>query len=347
MPYLAARQARAARLHSRDNPYRPANAGVTKWEAQQPALFPQYTDDSLIDTFLLERRRLGFAPGTLKNNRANLRAFAAYFPPNSLTDPYVINAESISLYLDSRGLTASRSRYNLIKLLQKFYGCLVLHGVTEYNPTADLPVPKLHRYLPHPIPELELAVALDEAWPNHLMHAWLTLGAFAGLRVAEMADLRADALADVGNGPVLRVRGKGQKERLIPAHAAVVAALSRYRAQCPPRTAVMFTRPLDDKHFPGRPFTPKSISARISTHLSRCTPDTPHTAHSLRHRFATQALTACGDLRVVQELLGHADPGTTAIYTYVAVGRLVDAVQSIPAPTLSPRSVTDDLSDIY
>lgn len=292
------------------------------------------TEDALA-AYLLDRRRRNFSPATLKNHRTHVLCLARTLSGlgfDSVLDPRVTAAD-IADHLDSRGLEG-RSRYTTSKALQAFYRFCADAGLIAHDPTVDLALPRVTRYLPHPIPESELAFALSQS-SSPRMYAWLVLCAFAGLRVSEIAGLRADALVDLGNGLVLRIRGKGvggeSKERLIPAHRLVLAALTRYPADAHGRAGRWFLRPQDARHSPGRPYTPRQVSDAIAAHLRRCNPATTHTAHSLRHRFATVTLAACGDLRVVQELLGHADLSTTSVYTQVAIGRLVDAVHAIPA----------------
>lgn len=171
-------------------------------------------------------------------------------------------------------------------------------GLREDNPALDLPKPRVPRRSPRPISEDSLRLALCRA--NPAVRVWLILGAWAGLRCCEMAALDAQ---DVLDG-ALHVRGKGGHERMVPVGPALLRELHRYRM---PRTGPIF------RTTTGHRFTADAISARINEHLHEL--GLPDTAHALRHRYATQMYQRSRDIRMVQSLLGHASPTTTAIYT--------------------------------
>lgn len=175
------------------------------------------------------------------------------------------------------------------------------------------------RGLPRPIGEQDLAMAIAAAVEP--VRCWLTLAAYQGLRAGELAWLdRADVLDRVRE-PALRVRGKGGgTERLLPLGRTGLAALRAYGL---PRSGPVFRDPA------GRSFSPRQVSQRCNRHLHAV--GVQETLHQCRHRFAIEALAAVGtgNVRVVQELLGHASPATTAIYTWVAPVRAVEAVTAL------------------
>ncbi|MCD6340220.1 MAG: tyrosine recombinase XerC [Verrucomicrobia bacterium] len=141
----------------------------------------------------------------------------------------------------------------------------------------------------------------------------------AGLRISELCGLRAE---DVNwEEQLLRVRGKGRKERLAPVGAPALEALRFYWSRLPAPPAGQ------DPAFPGRfgdgrPITPRAFQARLKKHLAACGLDPAITPHKLRHSFATHLLNAGADLRSVQEMLGHAHLSTTQIYTHITVRHL-------------------------
>lgn len=153
--------------------------------------------------------------------------------------------------------------------------------------------------LPRPISEPDLAVAIDQA--DRLMAAWLTLAAYAGLRCAEIAGLVRSDVIEADH--LLRIMGKGRKERLVPMGDKVAAALDAYGL---PRRGPVFTRPR------GSAYPPAMVSREIAIYLESRGIDA--TAHQLRHRFGTRAYRASRDLRLVQELMGHGSPVVTAGY---------------------------------
>lgn len=159
----------------------------------------------------------------------------------------------------------------------------------------------------------DMARAIDQAGPR--MRAWLTLMGYAGLRCAEVAALERGWLMP----GALRVTGKGGHERVVPLHPSVVAALAG--VQFPPSGPVF-------RNAEGRPFTAKDISRRVGAYLDGL--GIAATAHQGRHHFGTVAYRHSRDLRAVQQLLGHADPATTAGYAAVDAHDLADVVASIP-----------------
>ena len=139
----------------------------------------------------------------------------------------------------------------------------------------------------------------------------LHLAAFAGLRCAEIAALRSEDI----NGDMMLVNGKGGKQRVVPVHPLIHAAL---RAVHAPAYGSIFD------------MLPWQVSHAIRGHLTAC--GISASAHQLRHWFATTAYEQSGhDLRMVQDLLGHSSPTTTAVYTRWARGRSLDVVTSMTA----------------
>lgn len=256
--------------------------------------------------------RRGLAAGTIARRRLVLERFGGWLSPRLLLDA---TTEDVEQFLDSLNLGSSRTRYCWISHLHCFYEWAISEGRAEADPTGRIVRPKLRRLLPRPVGEGDLALALERA--EGTMAAWLTLAAYAGLRVSEIARLD---VPDVDmTTRVLRVTGKGSKERIVPMHQLVEVELRHWLWGR--RSGAVFRRPRGGR-YPGA-----MVSREGSLYLASCGVDAK--MHQLRHRFATQALEATGDLRAVQELLGHASPATTAIYTQVTAQRLRSVVDRI------------------
>jgi integrase/recombinase XerC len=161
-----------------------------------------------------------------------------------------------------------------------------------------------------------------EDWIAARDTAVLTLLYGCGLRISEALGLTASALP---LGEVLRITGKGGKERLVPVLPAARAAVARYAALCPwplDRGAPLFrgTR--------GGPLSPRIVQAGMERLRARLGLPATATPHALRHSFATHLLAAGGDLRTIQELLGHASLSTTQGYTGVDAARLMQVYRA-------------------
>jgi integrase/recombinase XerC len=154
----------------------------------------------------------------------------------------------------------------------------------------------------------------------------LLLAAYEGLRACEIARLRREDVRDNDSPETIVVLGKGSKERVLPASQRVLMAL---HAHGMPNRGPIFTM-WTNQGPTRRPITPHRVSATCNAYLQEI--NAGATLHQLRHRFATQALRMSGgDLRMVQELLGHAGPDTTAIYTQWQTSRAAGVIDALAA----------------
>jgi integrase/recombinase XerC len=196
--------------------------------------------------------------------------------------------------------------------LRAFYSWMVAAGHVDRSPAAALPVVKVPRAVPHPTPEAGYRWAVRMA-DRPIRLAIVLAGAY-GLRRGEVARARReDVVEDVTGGWSLLVLGKGGHERAVP----LLDEVARLILSMPPGWLFPSARR------PGAHLTPAHLAKLVAAELPA-----GYTMHSLRHRCATVAYGATGDLRAVQELLGHAKPETTAIYTAVpgaAIRRAVEA----------------------
>jgi site-specific recombinase XerD len=207
---------------------------------------------------------------------------------------------------------------------RQFYAWAVGEHLLEENPAARLVTPKVGRRLPRPIGESALYAALVGA-PERI-RPWLVLAGWAGLRAKEIALLRRECVMDTLAAPVLLIAAdatKGRNERIVPMCAFVLAALCEYGL---PGSGWMFRR-RDGRPGPNQPWM---VSHLANEYLHSA--GIAETLHQLRHRFGTETYRATKDLRVVQELMGHASPKTAAGYAAFANGSAIAAVDALPVP---------------
>jgi site-specific recombinase XerD len=301
--------------HLRTGPSGPTRPGSLKFGSVDVDLVAVADiNEAIIGGHLRELHRRGLAPATIAMRQRCALRLAEWMAPATLAEA---TAGDIELFLDSRELSP-RTRYGWCSNLHRVFDWAVRHELLDRDPTVRVIRPKTDRLYPRPISDHDLAEAIQRA-PSSTMRAWLLLGSLAGLRVSEIAGLkRSDILeADM----LLRIFGKGRKERIVPMHDAVLEALHAYGI---PRFGPVFVRP----HGPA--YTSSMVSRWIGAYLESIEIDA--TAHQLRHWFGTNTYRECRDLRTVQELLGHSSPSTTAVYTALSPERAREAVDALAMP---------------
>lgn len=222
------------------------------------------------------------------------------------TDPWSLTTEQLLTYLAGQGW-AAETRRAYRGSLRSFYAWAQATGRRADSPAHLLPPVKVPRRLPRPTPDAYYREALIVA--DERQRLMIHLAAICGLRRGEIAKARREDVVPDLVGHSLRVLGKGGHERLVP----LPRSLARQLQEMPP--GWFFPSPA------GGHLTPHHVGKLVS----RCLPE-GWTTHTLRHRCATVAYAAKHDLRAVQELLGHAKPETTAIYTQVPQDAVRDAV---------------------
>ena len=273
------------------------------------------------DSQLVER---GLGSNTIAAYRSDLRAFAAFLEERQL-DLLNVKRADIMDYLASRVTdgSSSRSAARLLSALRRFYAWCLQQGLVTDNPTALVRSPSLGRPLPKVITESEVQALLHAPVVSEDLglrdRAMLELLYGCGLRVSELVGLTV-AQVNIQQG-VLRVWGKGNKERLIPVGDICADWLKRYLESARPslirgNTDVLF---LSNR---GAGMTRQAFWYRIRAHGLAAGIRTQLSPHILRHAFATHLVNHDADLRVVQLLLGHSSLSTTQIYTHVAQERL-------------------------
>jgi integrase/recombinase XerC len=286
---------------------------------------PAGTADAPVEQFLryLAVERAASAH-TLRSYRSDLADCAAFLAARQLGTLVGADARTLRAYLAAlheRGL-ARTSIARRLAALRSFFRFLVRRGRATANPAREVATPKLPKTLPAYLPIDESDALLRAAPPptagSARDRAILELLYATGIRVAELAGLDVEdvSLGDWREGAV-RVLGKGRKERIVPVGRKAVEALQAYLGSRGGGPLFLNER--------GGRLTVRSVHrivrgrARMAGLHRRVSP------HTLRHTFATHLLDAGADLRLIQELLGHASLSTTQRYTHVDLRRLMDA----------------------
>lgn len=209
--------------------------------------------------------------------------------------------------------------------LRSFFRFCCREGMTATNPAKALRTPRAGQRLPHFLGTEQIAILLEAPPANEPLglrdRAILETLYSAGLRVAELASLNVDNWDR--DADILRVIGKGRKERIAPVGRYAATALSRWIAvRQPDPTAPMIQQSAMFLNKRGRRLTTRSVGRMLEKYLAQTGLDRLTTPHTLRHSFATHLLDGGADLRSVQELLGHKSVTTTQIYTHVSTKRL-------------------------
>jgi integrase/recombinase XerD len=289
------------------------------------------TDDVLIhpeieryiDAMWMEK---GLSDNTLVSYRRDLKQFDDWLGKCKGSSVLRADRSQLQAYLGARleQGQSQRSTARFMSCMRGFYHYLLREGRITVDPTLDVDSPKLGRPLPKSLSEAEVdrllqAPDLDVAL-EHRDRTMLELLYACGLRVSELTSLQ---LVQVSvNQGVVRVFGKGNKERLVPMGEEALDWLQRYLAG--PRGELLKGIPCDVL-FPsrlGRQMTRQTFWYRIKIYAQRAGINKDLSPHTLRHAFATHLLNHGADLRVVQMLLGHSDLSTTQIYTHVAKQRM-------------------------
>lgn len=279
--------------------------------------------ERFIDAMWIEK---GLSDNTLHAYRRDLRQFDAFLTSEGAGSILEASRADLQRYLGSRlGSGGSqRSAARLMSCLRGFYRYQMREGRVTVDPTLDVDSPRLGRPLPRSLSEMDvekLLAAPDIDDPLGCRdRAMLELLYACGLRVSELTSLQMSQVSL--NQGVLRVFGKGSKERLVPMGEEALYLLQRYLREARPE---LLRGIPGDAVFPsrrGRQMTRQTFWYRIKIHARAAGITRSLSPHTLRHAFATHLLNHGADLRVVQMLLGHSDLTTTQIYTHVARQRL-------------------------
>jgi len=289
-----------------------------------------------VETFLeMLAAERGVSRNTTDAYRRDLADLAVFLARRGQGIPAEADSTALRAYLallSDAGMAASTQARRL-SALRQFYRFLVGDGIRPDDPSAVLDSPRRVRALPKVMAETEVGTLLDlvhedETAEGRRLTCLLELLYATGLRVSELVSLPWPLPREQGS--FLRVRGKGNKERLVPIGAAAHAALDAY-LDIRPRflkedeaSRWLFPSRGDSGHITRQAFALwlKEAALKAGLDPAKLSP------HVLRHAFASHLLAHGADLRAVQQLLGHADISTTQIYTHVMAERLKALVQS-------------------
>ena len=268
----------------------------------------------------------GLARNTLDAYRRDLAQFGQWLKDQQSKDLLAADHGDLQLYLahQFRKKARASSAARLLSSLKRFFRWLLRQNRIKIDPTLNIDAPRLPRNLPKSLTEADvetLLAAPDVATPRGARdRAMLETLYASGLRVSELVTLKVPQVSqDMG---VVRVLGKGSKERLVPLGEEALIWVKRYAASA--RPALLSGKGSDDLFVTtrGGAMTRQSFWYIIKRYALQAGVRAAISPHVLRHAFATHLLNHGADLRVVQLLLGHSDISTTQIYTHVARERL-------------------------
>ena len=285
-------------------------------EAGDPAL------QRFLDAVWMER---GLSVNTLAAYRADLTALGRWLDAHGSSLLKATRTDLLA-FIAARveGGSRPRSTARQLSSFRRFYRFMIRDGLVETDPTAQIAIPKIGRSLPKSLTEAEVDALLQAPSVTdplgHRDRTMLEVLYATGLRVSELVSLKHNQV-NLNQG-VMRVVGKGNRERLIPLGDEAVGWLQQFMQG--PRAEILLERQTDYL-FPtrrGDRMTRQAFWHIIKRYSKKGGVDRELSPHTLRHAFATHLLNHGADLRVVQMLLGHSDLSTTQIYTHVARERL-------------------------
>ncbi|WP_415926380.1 site-specific tyrosine recombinase XerD [Ningiella sp. W23] len=283
--------------------------------------------EAFVDMLWLEK---GLSQNTVNAYRTDLSKFALFLQDERVDDMLNVESFQVSDYLAHR-LTkklSQRSTARFLSSARAFYRYQISLKACNKNPIDHVSNPKLPSYLPGTLSEAQVEALLDAPDLSDAVQlrdkAMLELLYATGMRVSELVNLQMHEIGMLQG--VIRVTGKGGKERLVPMGEHATHWIKTYLKEA---RAQLMTKP-SNTVFPskrGLTMTRQTFWHRIKHYAKVAGINTHLSPHTMRHAFATHLLNHGADLRVVQMLLGHSDLSTTQIYTHVAKERLQSLVQ--------------------
>lgn len=276
----------------------------------------------LVQSFLLQLQNKNFSPHTLKSYREDLESFLDYATPRKWTQASAFTLAAVRSFLASLSAKnpARNTMLRKIAALRSFAKYLLEQGKIEQNPFKLLPAPKREKLLPKflTVPETDRLIQTAAQSPHFAARnkAIFELIYSSGLRRSEVTGLKISDIDFLGG--VVKVLGKGNKERLVPVTDEALKAAKDYlatRANPQPADALFLNKNATPLTGDGLAFIFKNLT--IKSGLARRV-----TPHSLRHSFATHLLNNGCDLRSLQEMLGHKSLAATQVYTHVSLEKL-------------------------
>ncbi len=267
---------------------------------------------------------------TVKNYAIDLREFSVFTEQKGIEGVDYVDIRSFLALLKDKNYSKS-SISRKLACIRSFFKYLTREEVVKTNPSAGIATPKREKKLPSFLEKEEVKLLIEAPlssnnWEGKRDRAILETLYSSGLRVSELVGLNQDDL-DFFSG-LVRVRGKGKKERIVPVGPPALKAIQEYTQQKPPKLRDNgLKKPLYLNRSGGR-LTDRSVRRMILKYCRTTGLKKEVSPHMLRHSFATHMLDNGADLRSVQELLGHENLSTTQIYTHVTTKRLKEAYEA-------------------
>ncbi|MDE2594703.1 MAG: site-specific tyrosine recombinase XerD [Burkholderiales bacterium] len=290
-------------------------------EASEPCTDPHL--DRFLDAIWLED---GLSANTLAAYRRDLSGLAAWMrvqtSGHALVEATELDLQGYMIHRHGQSQPSSVGRR--LSVFRRFYRWAIREGLVQADPTVRMDAPRQHQRLPKTLTEYQVESLLDAPDVDEPIgmrdRAMLELMYASGLRVSELVQLKS-VYVSLADG-VLRITGKGSKERMVPFGAQASEWLTRYSSYA--RGDILDGQSSDALFVTGRggPMTRQMFWKLIKKYAIKAGITQPLSPHTLRHAFATHLLNHGADLRVVQMLLGHSDISTTQVYTHVARERL-------------------------
>ncbi|MGB3413917.1 MAG: site-specific tyrosine recombinase XerD [Microbacteriaceae bacterium] len=276
----------------------------------------------------------GLAENTGLAYRRDLARYGEFLAESAISELNLVTPEDISAYTRALSAIDQKSASSIARMLstvRNFSQFLLAEGITTHDPTIRQRQPKLPQRLPKAISVQQmqdLLAASEGDTPSRIRdRAMLEMLYATGARISEITELSVD---DIIDGELIRVRGKGSKQRIIPMGSYAQKALADYLVRVRPGLAAKSNK---NSHFlffgtRGGKMTRQNAWIIIQETAERANIGVHVTPHTFRHSFATHLLSGGADVRVVQELLGHTSITTTQIYTLVSKDFLNEVYRS-------------------
>lgn len=270
----------------------------------------------------------GLSENTINSYGIDLKLFLEYLRENEIPSFKQVNKEVIVNYMQSEknNNKANSSILHSVSSLRKFFQYLAQEKIIEKDPMLLIDTPKKKQHLPQVLTKEEVEKLLRSPNTGQVLglrdRAMLELMYATGLRISEIINLKLEDLhLTMGT---LQTLGKGHKERIVPVGDEAIKWVNRYLEEARPKLLKQKRSNYLFLNFHGNNLTRQGVWKNLKAEVRKAGIQKNITPHTLRHSFATHILENGADLRIVQELLGHADISTTQIYTHLSNKQLAD-----------------------
>ncbi|MGZ4195739.1 MAG: site-specific tyrosine recombinase XerD [Solirubrobacteraceae bacterium] len=298
----------------------------------EPATPTPRLNDLVLDFLAYLELERGLSRNTLEAYRSDLQQYGEFLARSDV-DPLAVEPRDLASFVselaegrEERPAVAPATLQRKIACLRSFYRHLRRDGILDRDPTSELRAPRSRQRLPKVLSRDEVARLLQQprgSSPGAIRDRALLETMYAcGLRASEAIGLEVSDV-DLEAG-ILRARGKGSKERIVPIGTKAIESLNDYLEKARPRLVGDRDQPRLFVNLRGGGLSRQGLYKIVQGHARSAGLEQRMSPHTLRHTFATHLLAGGCDLRSLQEMLGHADIGTTQVYTHLSAERLRD-----------------------